>query len=346
MTPPPNSPSSRTIIISDREHGLPYSKGLMANQIMAAGLSPVRAYHVAQAIEDRLLASGQLSVTTIEVRRLAAEAIREEAGERYADVYLRWQTVADIDRPIIVLLGGGTGAGKSTIATQLAARLGIVRIVSTDAIREVMKGVVARRFMPTLYTSSFNADEVVKGRLPAGEDAVLVGFREQAAAVAAGIRALVERAMMEGTGMIIEGAHVVPGFIETSDLSDRAVVVQLTIVVEDEDLHRSHFTVRGDHARARPQHRYLAHFDNIRRIQKFIRSQSLAHNVPVVSNYNLDSTLARVIDLVVTTATQTVSEAKPPRPRGPVAPPVARTPRRDVSQDASATVPSKGVATP
>lgn len=311
MTPQQHPIPSRTIIISDEEHGLPYSKGLMAGQVMAAGLSPARAYHVAQMIEDRLIESGHSSVTTAEVRRLATEAIRDEAGDRYAQNYVRWQAVADLDRPLIVLVGGGTGVGKSTIATQIAARLGITRIISTDAIREVMKGVVAEQFMPTLYTSSFNADEVVRDRLPAGEDAVLTGFREQAVAVAVGVRALIERAVTEGTGMVIEGAHIVPGFLQVADLAENAVVVQMTIAVEDEAVHRSHFTVRGNAARARPQARYLAHFEAIRRIQKFINLQSLSHDVPVMTNDNLDATLARIIELVVATATQ-AAEPKAP----------------------------------
>ena len=40
------------IVISDREPGLPYSKGLMASQVMVTGLSPYRSYKVAERIED------------------------------------------------------------------------------------------------------------------------------------------------------------------------------------------------------------------------------------------------------------------------------------------------------
>jgi hypothetical protein len=38
---------SPQILISDRQTGLPYSKGLMASQVMVTGLSPYRAYQVA-----------------------------------------------------------------------------------------------------------------------------------------------------------------------------------------------------------------------------------------------------------------------------------------------------------
>lgn len=289
------------IIISDREHGLPYSKGLMANTIMTTGLSPARAYQVAQAVEDRLQAKGRTSVTTGELRRITEETIREEAGDRYAEAYLKWQTVGNLDIPLIILIGGATGVGKSTIATQLAARLGIVRIISTDAIREVMKGIFSQEIMPTLYVSSFAAAEVVRAKLPKTEDAVMVGFREQVSAVSVGVKALIDRAVTEGQDVIIEGAHLVPGFVQAV-VGRRAVVVHMVIAVDDEDRHRSHFSMRALDARQRPMERYLAHFGNIRKIQKYIKSTALQTGIPVIRNYSLDATLASVIDLVVNAA--------------------------------------------
>lgn len=299
---------SPQILISDREAGLPFSKGLMASQVMVTGLSPYRAYHVAEAIEERLLELGADSVSSDELGRLALSVIEELAGERYATNFLRWQEVEALDVPMVVLIGGATGVGKSTIATQLATRLGIVRVVATDAVREVMRAVFSRELMPSLYASSFEAGSVL--REPPSRDAVIVGFREQTSAVAVGLHALLDRAAMESTSVIIEGAHVVPGFVDLSAWEDRVLVVPLILTVDDEEVHRSHFAVRAaDHA-GRPADRYLKAFDNIRRVQRYIKSQALSHGVPVIANYNFDRALAAVIDLVMERATERAAKRR------------------------------------
>jgi 2-phosphoglycerate kinase len=297
-------PRTSQILISDRETGLPFSKGLLASQIMVTGLSPYRAYQVAEEVELRLLEDRRAAIESAELVTITLDVIREVAGERYATNYLRWQRVEHLDVPIVILIGGATGVGKSTIATQLAARLGIVRVVATDAIREVMRALFSRELMPTLYTSSFDADSALREPPTRGTDKVIVGFREQTAAVSVGLDALIDRAGLEGTSIIIEGAHVVPGFFDLETRKDSMLAVPVVVTVDDDDMHRSHFAARSIDAGARPAARYSAGFENIRRVQRYIKSQALSHSVAVIRNYNLDQALAAVIDLVVERATE------------------------------------------
>lgn len=305
---------STHIIISDRDTGLPYSKGLMASQVMVSGLSPYRSYKVAERIEDELLERGVRAVTTEELQALAVRVIEDEAGERYARNFVRWQGVAHLDVPLVLLIGGATGVGKSTIATQIAARLGVVRVIPSDSVREVMRGLFSQELMPTLYTSSFDADSALREPPARAADRVIVGFREQTAAVAVGLRALIERSAIEGTSSIIEGAHVVPGFVDVERFADRVLAVPVVVTVEEEEVHRSHFQARSADSSARPFDRYLSNFDNIRRVQKYIKSQALSHDWPVIASYNLDQTIAAIIDLVVDRATERLARQDPAMP--------------------------------
>ena len=303
----------RHVVISDEEFELPYSKGLMASRIMATGLAPARAFHVAEVIEDRLHAQERRSISSADLHALTLEVLTDEVGDRYAASFAKWQVVHRLEVPLVVLLGGATGVGKSTIATMLASRLGVTRVIPTDAIREVMRSMITETLMPSLHTSSFDAAELVRTPLPRSADPAILGFREQVSAVAVGVQALIDRAVEEGTPMIIEGAHVVPGFIDTHQYARNAVVVPIVVSVDDEELHRSHFAARGQDVAGRPSERYLDFFENIRKIQKYVKSLALQHGVPVVPSYNLDATLSQVIDLVVNKAFEAVPDKKSKR---------------------------------
>ncbi|MBN2248418.1 MAG: 2-phosphoglycerate kinase [Coriobacteriia bacterium] len=292
-------PTNPPIIIKDQKHGLPMSKGLLAQSFTATGLSPSRAYLAAQRIQDELRGAGRFEVTLAELQEEAARVLREDAGDPVAIRYQRLNEISVRNRPLIVLVGGTTGVGKSTIATEVAHRLGITRIVSTDSIREVMRGIFSRELMPAIYESSFNAWRGLRVPAPQGASPVIVGFREQASVVATGVKSLIERAVVEGVSMVLEGIHVAPGYIDPSQFTD-ASVVQLLIGVTDEEAHRSHFYIREVQTEGtRPFERYRANFDNIRLLGHYVEDLAREHGVPVVYSHQLDRTVAEVLELVV-----------------------------------------------
>jgi 2-phosphoglycerate kinase len=304
------NPKTSQIRIADSEPGLPYSKGLMASQVMVTGLSPFRAYQIAQAVEDRLIGKALDVVTSEELWTEAHQTIEELAGPRYARNFERWRDVERLDVPLVILIGGATGVGKSTIATQLAARLGIVRVVSTDAVREVMRAMLSPELAPTLHVSSFEADTALREPPTRSADALVLGFREQTAAVSVGINAIIERAAVERSSVVIEGAHIVPGFFDVETHGGRVLAVPFVVGVDDEERHRSHFAAREDAVDARPARRYADGFSNIRRLQRYVIDQALSHGVPVIPNYSFDQSIAAVVDLVMERATTRVAELR------------------------------------
>ena len=290
------------ITITDKAHGLPFSKGLLAQSFTATGLPPSRAYEIATSIQDDLRERGELSISSERLRAISAEYLERMAGSQFGSRYVRLRDVARLDRPLIVLIGGTTGVGKSTIATEVAHRLGINRISSTDSIREVMRGIFTRDLMPAIHESAFNAWRGLRVPVPQGANPVIVGFREQTAVVTTGIKALIGRAVLEGTSMVIEGIHLVPGYLDPRKF-ESARVVQLVIGVDDEESHLSHFYIREVQTEgSRPQRRYRKNFENIRELGHYIEDLALEHDIPVVYSHQLDRTVADVIEHVVSAA--------------------------------------------
>jgi len=116
------------------------------------------------------------------------------------------------------------------------------------------------------------------------------------------IRALVDRAVAEGESIVVEGVHVVPGYIEPLQFRN-ASVVPVLIAVDDEESHRSHFYIREVQTDGtRPFERYRANFGNIRLLGAYIEELATEHGVPIVRSQQLDRTVAEVLELVVDTA--------------------------------------------
>src|SRR5207302_10236521 len=89
--------TQRHVVITDQEYELPYSKGLMASRIMATGLAPARAFHVAEVIEDKLYELERTSITRAQLHDLALEVLGQEVGARYAESFANWQMVHGLD---------------------------------------------------------------------------------------------------------------------------------------------------------------------------------------------------------------------------------------------------------
>src|SRR5262245_33331037 len=140
----------------------PYSKGLMARALMRVGVSAVRAYEVARRIEQELLSRKQDSIELDRVEELAEDVLGENEGEKAVRRLRRFSDLAEIDLPLIVLIGGATGTGKSTVATEVAYRLGVTRVTSTDFVRQTLRAFFSPEFMPSIHYSIFEAGRALR----------------------------------------------------------------------------------------------------------------------------------------------------------------------------------------
>lgn len=279
---------------------LPYSKGLMAKTLMGTGLRPERAYELARLIEAELARGHEHSAASAErVYDVAAAVVGQHEGEESVRALRRLQSLRELDLPLVLLVGGATGTGKSTVATEVAHRLGITRVTSTDVVRQTMRAFFSRQFMPSIHYSSFEAGPAVDVPEDDQTSRALLGFVEQTRNVLVGVRAVIGRALEEGYSLAIEGVHLVPGSLPRR--FEGAVVCQCVLVIEDEEEHARHFWVRDAHSHGlRPMEKYLGGLPDIRRIQDHLVERAEKAGVAVIENARMESAVNAVIDVVLT----------------------------------------------
>jgi 2-phosphoglycerate kinase len=281
------------------ELGLPYSRGLMARSLMAAGVAGHRAYALASRVGDELAERGWGEIELERLEELAVEVLGEEEGRESIQRLRRYQELRELDLPIMLFIGGATGTGKSTVATELAYRFGITRVTSTDFVRQTMRAFFSNDFMPSIHQSSFEAGDA----FPDADDPLEFGFLEQARNVLVGVRASTERAFHEGWSLVLEGVHLVPGMVELPR-PEEAVSVFVVLAIEDEDEHVRHFRFRDEDSERRPGPRYIERFADIRRLQELVVARARRAGVPVIENEDADKAARMVADLVLDAAEQ------------------------------------------
>jgi 2-phosphoglycerate kinase len=288
---------------------VPFSKGLMARALVLTGLDPERSYLIARRAERDLAERGALSLDIERLGELAADVIGQDEATKTLRRLQQLDALQRLEEPLLLLVGGATGTGKSTIATEAAHRLGITRVTSTDFIRQTMRAFFSEEFMPSVHYSSFEARlALTRAEEEESGDAAILGFLDQTRNVLVGVEAALERAATERWSTVLEGVHLVPGMVTTN--YPGAFVVQCMVAIEEENLHRSHFWVR-DYATEglRPLDKYLDSLPQIRQIQEYLVERARRYDVPVIVNDSLDRAIGEVLDLVLRRADQLVGAA-------------------------------------
>ena len=160
-------------------------------------------------------------------------------------------------KPQLILISGCTGTGKSTFGMSVALGQGILKCISTDTVREVMRSFVSKDTNLALHRSSY-----------AGSGDPVSEWRECCSVLDGSVDALVADAIKRGVSLVVEGVHIVP----SNDLIARwkdsgGVALGCLLTIRDAEAHRSLILRRGEITKRGEEHQIKA-FDRIRAIQE------------------------------------------------------------------------------
>jgi 2-phosphoglycerate kinase len=305
LPPPPAKEPS--LVLGANDSSTPFSKGLLSVSLEGAGLDPSDAHDVARELEARLLLEGRREIERSELRTLVSETLEKSHGSRAAQRYRRMRAALADSRPLLILVGGAAGVGKTSIAVEVARRLEITRLIGTDSIRQIMRLMFSPDLMPEIHCSTYDAHTVLEPSGAVTGDPVIAGFREQVQKIAVGVHALLDRAVAENTSLLIEGANLLPGVIDLERYRKDARVVFLVTAALDVEAFRARFTSRARTARERPSDRYLQHLDDILAIQQHVLAEADRLDLPIIDNVHFDDTVVSVIRSVIAALGQSMA---------------------------------------
>ena len=165
-------------------------------------------------------------------------------------------------KPLIILIGGYAGTGKSTLASKLTDSIPYCNIVPTGVLRSVAQAYSNSAKNPELYYHTFELHNISNERKD-----IEVNYLRQCYLVDKGVQKLIDFAMSEKQFYIIEGNHILP---DISYQRSEAVVIELYLSNDNKVLHKK--MLQG------PTHQRV--IDN----QKFATSRLLHSKIKSMAN--------------------------------------------------------------
>jgi len=136
----------------------------------------------------------------------------------------------------LVLISGSTGTGKSTFGMEVAISQGILKCISTDTIRQVMRPYVPPESSPSLHRSSYD-----------GSNNPVEDWKDCCDAVQDSLLGIVSDSIRRGVSLVLEGVLIVPNN-KLIDLWTAAggVAVGCVLSIPDPALHKQIIFKRGE----------------------------------------------------------------------------------------------------
>jgi 2-phosphoglycerate kinase len=199
--------------------------------------------------------------------------------------------------PLILVLEGASATGKSMLAIELVRDLAATRFISTDTIRQVIRGIYSKQDHPELFCHTYQAFKFRQSG-DSSLDPIIRGYIAQSEIVMQHTQDVIRRILDEGANAVVEGVHIQPGQLRNIDTNILEIVLN-----PSSDTHKSMFLSKNSSGKLRSVSQDTSvrtqEFETTRMIQDYLVSCALKQKVPVVKMENYEQARKEISKLII-----------------------------------------------
>ncbi|MGY5872284.1 MAG: hypothetical protein RTV72_08575 [Candidatus Thorarchaeota archaeon] len=284
--------------IQDQE--IPFPLTTIRGRLRLSGLSEDAILEIISSLKHQ--SSSQHILSESELTDFIEDGLSSQSSEiiksyEMLTMYEQLRGLSDDVPPIILALEGASATGKSLLAIDLVQDLVSTRFISTDTVRQILRGVFTKEEHPELYCHTYQA---YKHR-QAGDgdlDQIVRGYIAQCELIGPPVGEMVKRIHDEGAMAVVEGVHLQPGSI--NNLSKGTLEI---LINPDEATHKAMFTSKYSAGKLKSVSKNSTtreeEFQSTRKIQEYMIGEAERHNVSIVDLESYEESRSTISRLVI-----------------------------------------------
>jgi 2-phosphoglycerate kinase len=250
-------------------------------------------------------------------QKISLKELHELISYCYAHEFEGMENLKSLDKPLIILVAGASGVGKSTISKAIKRTFNVPTSFSTDLIREDVRSLVPKEVWPQVHSSSFKIEDEKRTRIldefekirgtkeeqtfmEKWEQEILAHYYAHSLVILEGVQATIERQIERNQSVIIEGIPLIPGALPVEFHQD-SNIVHLVVTISSENEHLNRWDKRELEQPGRYKEgsqRYKEDFIPIRFITKRLEDMARIGNIKIVENSDLDQAVQTAVEHV------------------------------------------------
>lgn len=227
----------------------------------------------------------------------------EKLGTKYLTRYLiirEYRTLVETGLqklPIIPIIAGIPGAGKTTIAKELSTALNIGLVIGGDALRSTLRSIIPKDDDEVLHSSVYDTWKFFGNY---SEENLISGYKSQAKIMNFSIQKMIaDRGLRDGESMIIEYLHFLPAQIHAELLAHPSIIL-IILQISDKELLKNRIKLRTKYSHLRnPGERLITEIDKYFQIQEYLCSEATKYKLQIVNVNDFVEGFESILDYIL-----------------------------------------------
>ncbi len=292
-----------------QEQVIPFPLTTIRGKLRLSGLTDIPISQILAGIQK--YQSNKNVPTESEITKFVEDALNSHSPQIIKNyetlkAYEHLRGVSDEIPPIILALEGASATGKSMLAIDLVQDLASTRFISTDTVRQVLRGIYTKKDHPEFYCHTYQAFKY-KQLGSRSLDPVVRGYIAQCELISPPLIEMVRRIHEEGAVAVVEGVHLQPGTI--NHLSKGTLEI---LINPNEETHKAMFDSKYVAGKLKSVSKDSItreeEFQSTRKIQDYMIVEAQKHDLSIIDLESYEYARSVISKLIISKIEQIIGE--------------------------------------